>query len=112
MRVAIVVLVALLILGGLLLLAVVWGAMAEGAVKAALADQDTHATSAQRATTVCVGLLNLGCDTAQSATTTAQRQTTDRPRSPLEVLLVLACSVPLFAVMALLAFKEGGDVTR
>lgn len=106
MKLATIVLVGLVILGALLLLAIVWGAMAEGAVREALS-QDTYATSAQRSTTVCVGLLNLGCDTAQSATTTAQRQTTDRPRSPLEVLLVLACTVPVLFLMALLAFKDG-----
>lgn len=108
MKLATVVLVGLCVLGALLLLAIVWGAAAEGAVNAALADQSTYATSAQRSTTVCVGLFNFGCDTAQTSTTTAQRRTDDAQHNPFELLLVLALSTALLFGMALVVFLGEG----
>lgn len=106
-KTATIILVVLLVLGALLLLALVYGYAAEGAVKAALADQDTYATSAQRSTTVCVGLFN-GCDTVQSATTTAQRTTPAEGKgvSTIDLLLVLAASVVLLFGMGVVVFRD------
>ena len=106
-RTATIILGALLVVGALMLLALVYGYAAEGAVKAALADQDTYATSAQRNTTVCVGLFN-GCDTVQTSTTTAQRTTPAEGKvlSDIDLLLVLAAFVVLLFGMAVVVFRE------
>ena len=109
MKLATIALGALVILGALLLLAIVYGYAAEGAVREALS-QDTYATSAQRSTTVCVGLFNLGCDTTQTSTATAERRTADdRPRSGLELLIVVSGCVVIMAILGMAVFGNEGE---
>lgn len=109
-KTASIVLVALVVIGGLLLVALVFSASAGDAVKAALAD-DTYATSAQRSTTVCVGLFNFGCDTAQTSTVTAQRETKEQePIDALELLLVMAAGTTLIFVMGVAVIAHDGGM--
>lgn len=100
-----IILVVLLVIGGLLLVALVLTASAGDAVRAALADE-TSSASTQHSVTVCVGLANLGCKTVQTSAVTAQRTTPERQTRTRDLLLALAGGVAVVALSAFLLLGQ------